>query len=381
MNLNLDKEKVRLLLAFPFFAQLFMQHKLEITEEVPTAATDGVTLKINPKYWESLEFDERVGLLAHEVMHPAMLHHTRRDWRDPFRWNVAADFAINLLLKDAGVKLPEGGCISEEYRNMSAEEIYNRLPSDEQRLMQMIGVGSCGGMGEKGDGKDSQGRPLLPGWVEDYAGGNKDDENERQRANVIKAAMQAKMQGSIPDSIARFADELADPKVPWQHYLRRYVSTKARNDYKFSRRNYRYSHIYLPGLESDEIGEGVFIFDTSGSVTQELLNDYEAEINSIGELVKAKKTVIYCDSRIAAIEEFDSYEEIELEMKGGGGTDFRPPFDWLERNQINAKYVIYFTDGHCNSFPDRTPRYPVIWFVDGNSNFDPPFGEVVDVTT
>ena len=48
-------------------------------------------------------------VLAHEVAHPALQHHTRRRDRSPKRWNMACDYAINPLLIDAGLLIPLGG--------------------------------------------------------------------------------------------------------------------------------------------------------------------------------------------------------------------------------------------------------------------------------
>jgi predicted metal-dependent peptidase len=65
-------------------------------------------------------------------MHPALHHHVRRSGRDPKRWNVACDFAINPLLVDAGLSLPDGVLIDNRFRGMSAEQIYNILESESE---------------------------------------------------------------------------------------------------------------------------------------------------------------------------------------------------------------------------------------------------------
>src|ERR1700749_2583438 len=63
-------------------------------------------------------------------MPPALHHHVRRSGRDPKRWNVACDYAINPLLVDAGLSLPEGVLLDNRLRGMSAEQIYNLLETD-----------------------------------------------------------------------------------------------------------------------------------------------------------------------------------------------------------------------------------------------------------
>ena len=93
-------------------------------------ATDGVSLYYNHDFVETLNAATLAGTLAHEVMHPALHHHVRRSGRDPKRWNVACDFAINPLLVDAGLNLPEGILLDNRFRGMSAEQIYNLLESE-----------------------------------------------------------------------------------------------------------------------------------------------------------------------------------------------------------------------------------------------------------
>ena len=81
---------------------------------------------------KGLNAAELAGVLAHEVMHPALQHHTRRGHRDASRWNMACDYAINLLLLDAGLTLPKDVLIDNRFRGMSAERIYNLIEEQSQ---------------------------------------------------------------------------------------------------------------------------------------------------------------------------------------------------------------------------------------------------------
>jgi predicted metal-dependent peptidase len=95
-------------------------------------ATDGVSLYFNPEFVDTLNSATLAGVLAHEVMHPALQHHVRRCGRDPRRWNEACDYAINPLLLDAGLSLPEGVLVDHRFRGMSAEQIYNLREAEAQ---------------------------------------------------------------------------------------------------------------------------------------------------------------------------------------------------------------------------------------------------------
>ena len=144
--------------------------------------------------------------------------------------------------------------------------------------------------------------------------------------------------------------------------------------------NRRHVHngLYLPSVRSEELGKVVVAVDTSGSIHQQELDQFAGELNAILEDYKADCKVIYCDSQIAGIEEFTADDlPLQLEPRGGGGTNFKPPFDHLEDEDENPACFIYFTDGQCSQFPEE-PAYPVLWACT-EKNFQPPFGETVEV--
>src|SRR5947199_2164 len=84
--------------ASAFFATLALRLVPAADDSIPTAATDGHALLVNPAFVLGLTPDELVGVVAHEVMHCALCHHARRAGREPARWNVACDLAVNPLL-------------------------------------------------------------------------------------------------------------------------------------------------------------------------------------------------------------------------------------------------------------------------------------------
>ena len=131
---RLSTARATLVLDHPFFGSLALRMNLEeeTRGRTQTMATDGRSIFYDPKFVKGCSDLELVGLLAHEVMHPAMQHHTRRGDRDPRLWNDAADYAINPILTEAGFVLPGGALTSFQYRGMTAEQIYDDLdqPSD-----------------------------------------------------------------------------------------------------------------------------------------------------------------------------------------------------------------------------------------------------------
>ena len=135
-------------------------------------ATDGVSLYYNPEFVETLNAATLAGTLAHEVMHPALHHHVRRSGRDPKRWNEACDYAINPLLVDAGLSLPEGVLLDNRFRGMSAEQIYNLLETESEQEPGAGNEDGQGGTGAEGPSNEpsSQGDVNEPSAPETEGG-------------------------------------------------------------------------------------------------------------------------------------------------------------------------------------------------------------------
>lgn len=298
---ELDKSRIWVLINMPFFAELMLQMELIVSREVPTAATNGVYIKVNPDFFLSLSPAERRFLLCHEVMHPAFLHHTRRDQRDPKVWNEACDYAINPMIVEYGelrkkqlktqgsipadLKMPTGGLLDPRFKGMSAEKIYDLLLKHYQK--KKGGQGSSG-FGKSGRNKSDQGGSSSSsdewkpgdgfkggfGDVEDFPTLDKkavQKEELDKTTQLIQATMSAKKAGTLPGDLARLLKERLNPKIHWATELQRILSEKAKDNYSWAVPNRRYmtTGFYLPTLDSETYGEIAMAVDTSGSITQE----------------------------------------------------------------------------------------------------------------
>ena len=108
MEERLSKAKSALLFREPFFANLLMRMEMtEVPDEAffamgvpPTMCTDGKNIWYSKSFVGSLNDKQLLGVLKHEVYHMVFVHPARRGSRDPRRWNMAADYSINLLLEE-----------------------------------------------------------------------------------------------------------------------------------------------------------------------------------------------------------------------------------------------------------------------------------------
>jgi predicted metal-dependent peptidase len=394
-SLRIQKARTSLILDHPFFGSLLFRLKGRECRSIPTMATDGVSLFFNPEFVETLNSATLAGTLAHEVMHPALHHHVRRSGRDPKRWNVACDFAINPLLVDAGLSLPEGVLIDNRFRGMSAEQIYNLLESEsetEQDSGYEDGDGEPGGEESKdetspGCDLNEPSAPVTEGGIGQVLDAPPPDEEtptiEVQAREwdiaVNQATTIAKHAGKVPAGLNRTLEGATEAGVDWRELLRRFWSEITPTDYSWMRPNRRHlwTGLYLPGVVREGVGEVAIAVDCSGSVSERQLRLFEAEVRSILEGQRPERVyVLYFDAVVQKVETYEAGQRIDLNPVGGGGTDFGPCFEWLEEQGIRPQALVFLTDLY-GSFPSCAPSYPVLWASTGSRSA--PFGEVISM--
>lgn len=373
---RISRAKVQLILNQPFWATLALGLRYEEDPAIKTASTDGKTLKYNPAFIEGLpSLEEVTGVIAHEVAHVASLHHTRRAGRDPKRWNRAADYAINGILTASNFHLPAGALLSDAYEGLSAEEIYQRLADEEPEEQ--------GGGGDEGGDEQQDNDPGGTGGVEDAPAQTqaelKQIEAETKQATA-QAAQIARAQGQLPAHLARLVEETLRARVDWKAVLSAFLTERTATDYNWTQPNRRYlaQGIYLPSLNEQTRGRFAVIIDTSASVDEDLLREFLAEVQSVAHEVAAALVVLHVDTEVNSAETYEPGDDIPTTAHGGGGTDFRPGFAWLDEHGEDPAAVVYLTDGICNSYP-AAPGAPVLWAQYGGYKFSPPFGEVLRI--
>jgi len=199
-------------------------------------------------------------------------------------------------------------------------------------------------------------------------------EQEREELKVqwqqrlAGAAQQAMQAGKLGGAMARLVDHLLQPQLPWRSLLAHYITCSARDDYSYVRPNTRRGNpAIFPGLRSDEISIAV-VLDTSGSIKPNEMREFLSEINAIKSQLRARIIFHACDAAMAADGPwiFEAWQEFKLPqaISGGGATDFRPAFEWLQSLDVAPNLLIYFTDAE-GSFPESCPTFPVIWLVKG----------------
>jgi predicted metal-dependent peptidase len=229
----------------------------------------------------------------------------------------------------------------------------------------------AGGFGEVLDAVGEDDQPASPAELS--------RQMHEWAISTEQALCSAKACGHEPGGIERPLEQARQSEHDWRAILRDFIAATNPSDYRWAPPNRRFvsSGLYLPSVERSGVGEIVIVVDTSGSIGTEELEQFAGEITAINneaqpELIR----VIYCDAAVQAVEEFGPSEPVKLSPKGGGGTDFVPPFKWVEESGILPKCLVYLTDLCCNSFPEP-PDYPVLWVTDSHRRA--PFGETLQI--
>ncbi len=427
------RARAGLVLEHPFFGHLAL--RLKVTEDATcaTAWSDGRTLAYNPLYVKILPVQKLEGLMGHVVMHSACRHHLRRKGREPGMWNMACDYAINWILLEVGFALPDGYLDDPKLRGKTADAIYAKLKADrdrgrpdsqdrkvekevdakgeevdmpdvqtrakpsrktdrpeEEMSMENAETADAENFPEEDERREqSEGDPGMSGEIRDApelndgAGGfgEESDEESQLRINLAQAASRARSMGDLPAGLERWIDQRLSPRLDWRQLLGRFIQASARSDYAWMPPNRRYIHqgLYLPSMRGTDLPDVVVAVDTSGSVAPDELDRFAAELSAILETCAQSVHILYCDSRVARAETIDRQDlPLCLNAIGGGGTDFRPAFDWVEKNGLVPVCMIYLTDLACNRFP-QPPAYPVLWVHVGEMVTQPPFGEAISL--
>jgi predicted metal-dependent peptidase len=342
----------------PFFAvYLLDMMKIEETDVIPTAATNGRTIFTNPKFFNKLDIKERIFVLCHEVLHGIMQHPERgklyadrgvgpdlKEWSHK-RWNIATDYIINDTLVKSNVgKAPAMGLFNPNFtKDDLADEVYEKIPDDD----------------DQSEGWDTH-LPPDPNGLPSKA--------QVQRA-LKSAEAAAKSMGKMPAGVQRIIDEICEPQISWQEYLRKTIVTLAGKDSQtWARPNRRKlavaPHVYWPGRSGHVAGPVAVEIDTSGSIGEHELTTFMSELHGIfTDATPERIYLMYVDAArhgdIIEVDDVNQLLEARQKAGGGGGTDMTVIFKEIEENALPVEMAIIFTDGYTPFGED--PGYPVVW--------------------
>jgi len=385
MDLSIDdritKAKIWLLTKRPWFGQLSCYLNLIANEHISTAGIDlRGNLYYNPIWCNKLSDRELRGLLCHEVLHLALQHIPRCGDRDKKLWNISADLKVNIeIINDNDMDLPpnalkpdkygqtytfDGGKISNIYE-ATAENCYQIMrkhmktqPQSDQDLIILTD--------DPKEVEDLKKNGIKAVGVQQGAGLGRD-----WQSRVYSASQMSK--GDMPAGVAREIFKLEHSELPWNSIIKqRFRKLAIKRSWK--KPSMRYLPWYFPGRAKNAGIKVMAVIDTSGSMSKEQITKALSELYSLMRTFQFLELFVAdCDAQMYSPKKVRIDELAKLLLSGGGGTDFRPAFDYVKKEMHDdIDCLLFFTDLY-GDFPKDKPPYETFWITD-TKGVNVPFG-------
>jgi len=357
---------VSLLWEQPFYGHLLLQARCIRAETLkfPAAVrvTDGrIELLWNPERMAGYVQAHVTAILEHECLHLALCHLLRKGRRDAlvelggqplYLWNVAADLAVNTLIRR---ELPEGALLPKHFGlpdNWSADRYYDALLDRRDP-----------------DWKLELAMPVpQPTLLDDHdlwemgrvPDGDLDLETVRQAVDDALHRAGGKLPAGLFEE--QVEDLLKPAVVPWHLLLRRFAGTAARVGFvrTIKRPNRRFGE-EQKGRRVKRSLRIVAAVDTSGSIGPPELERFFAELRQLSLAYGRPILVIEADDEVRHTYTLTRGRP-HSHVHGRGGTDFAPVFRHIEETRKPVDLLVYLTD-LMGTFPEKVPRYHVAWVV------------------
>lgn len=393
--------------------------------EADTLLTDGKHILYNPKhilqcYKSAKEIPVRDYL--HMVMHCVFRHMYMDPTLNRTYWDLACDIAVEHVITELGLKAVTTvrerqqaqyiAAVKHDLKHVTAEKIYSYLRQtvpDPAKVSEIRGLfyadnheiwymtveeielkfGMAAG-GQQGEGSSENGSNA----VGISAAMSSVWQTIAQRMQIDMETF-GKQRGILPGAMAQNLAAVNREKYDYTAFLKKFAVMGEQmriNDDEFDYIFYTYGlKLYekMPLVEPLEykevkaIKEFVIAIDTSGSTSGDLVQKFVQKTYNILKSTesffsKINLHIIQCDAdiqedkKITCQEDFDEYLKT-MKIRGLGGTDLRPVFEYVEQLRKNKEFtnlkgLIYFTDGY-GEFPAKKPDYDTAFvFVDDEYN-------------
>ena len=385
-----------------------LKHTLIWTYQIPTGATDGVYIYINPNFFNSLPNDsQRAFLLGHEVLHIVLRHAWRRiafqkagyfaiDTKlgeIPFIhkiWNWVTDAIINRELIAYGLEPIDGAILDDRFdRNTLADDAYRikwlEDKADEEQATadesesddsghdpQTDGNADNGSddndgddnqqsaKGSDHDGHDTHLDPIYEGTPEEIDEAEREAESKaaRQLQEAIAEQQQAVERGehqdvgtgSDIDGQVTAGENRHTAEVSWREELAdvfRMSGNGGEITYsKMHRRRYSVMGVVTPATVG-RLSHVTLIGDISASVQRD---PFKATLNEMSVMIDELEptdgvSVLFTNTEVEEHHDVHSGGELtDLDIPMGGGTWLCSALDYMEEQSITSDVTLAFTD-------------------------------------
>jgi len=384
--------------SFILFAGGAISREHLVDDSVNTASTNGVNIKYNAQYLNSLTFNQRITLICHELLHILLGHHLRMRGRDAKMWNVACDYVINDMLVNMGFEPLPNWLYDPKYSGKSAEDIYALImkQSEDQQQQQQQQSESSGGSFEEpknGEGQQMSDSELgeAKAKAEQEARAAKSQMNRRvkgiERSESLTDGEKESQLKQIGKGFSEYTERLTDyaaSRIDWRDVISNFLFDEAQTEedeetfdmYEMESQGF---DVVYHDQKSNVFGSILFATDVSGSLSDVAPKIASEAFHCLEQVSKGEMLLYQISDHIHTRSVISSPDQIKTIH--GGGTNFDEFFNHeLVEKDIDVKGIIFVTDGWVNTRSWVEPDMPVLWILtEANPSFERsvPFGDVV----
>lgn len=371
------KGRTALILEEPFFGGLAMKLKVVEDTDCKSYWTDGESFGYNPDFMAQVHDNFVMSIWLQKVLNCALKHVFRRNNREAETWNKACEYATNELLERRGYWLPEGSLLEHAYREMTAEQIYDKIFQGKPQEDKAPPEPNPSPESDSGEQESAKSEPTVSEVRDAPAHSEEGESVDGSWTNAIAESLNSGMSlGPGGEAIFRALKKvMPKSRYDWKEYVKNFAMTHyGHQNQTWSKPNSSYAHLglYLPSMVGKKNGKMIVAFDVSGSMSDNKLVTLHQELAGMMSEVEPEEVLtMYCDYEINKVVSFFHPEEVQPCRVGGRGTDFRPVFEAIKKMDEEPACLIYFTDLD-GRFPEVVPGYPVLW-VDYSSKAGTPY--------
>jgi predicted metal-dependent peptidase len=170
----------------------------------------------------------------------------------------------------------------------------------------------------------------------------------------------------------------------WPDLLRQWLTSKSRCgwDAPFNAPIYSTTGVVGAGRRNKKAGEIVLVLDTSGSIGQRTYDRFLQEAQAVLDELKPERLHLLSVSHVVAdVVTLQEGDAVPHKLKGGGGTEFKPAFDWVRDNVDDMDVMVYLTDGwSCDLQTLPQVEFPLLWLTTQRAVADFKVGEALAIT-
>ena len=343
LSKRLEKIRVQFLFDHPFLSVLALSLPMHLRANPHEVfETDGRAIYVDETMAETLPEPQLKYVYAHTLLHVLLKHAFRMGGRDHKTWNRSSDIVINLLLNDferIGER-PEEEVLLEKFANMSVEEVYHALYSENP----------------EGEGTPDEENPSEQKLDLIENEGDTEAAEEELDALIVQAMGAAQKQGNIPSSFLEVIREVTRPRIDLETLLHTYLTESFFDKTSdFSRPNRRFIHqnLYLPGYKREQNRLNLYIaLDRSMSISRDTFSRFLGIIDGVLRMSSDFSVrVVPFDESVdeRSVVSYDAQDAKPPEVafaKGNGGTDFNAVLGYLKGRDTFESALMVLSDGY-----------------------------------